>query len=861
MRDYLISHALQNAWCSPSQDLQVILKPKRISKPEGVHTTVTNMWGTLPLPTNDRYHVYQIGQIHPSLLGLVSRRKVWMTLSEMMGVENLIADLYTDSGVMLPRFESWVIFTEDRTLILAVKAQPRIANLKTEPVYLRLYSNTFFSSDRADSVTHYIECQGIRVQSEDQALQFQRRMQNTRQRSIGVTNVYVDGVFVHDFLPSMVQPGTLIEYVYDSTVKAVLDFPISALETFDSLRDLKRKYLLTYAGEQVGGEIIDYRDDCDLHLIKTAVVNNKLTWDGVLFHKNLNDTFRNVTHRDYAVAVSTVNAYIGARPGWTDTNELTLRLHIRQGGYARPLIDEHHRIKELYRLPFSIRKMAMVGTEASVAVWHAASLENSDYVKLMDAYSQEVTYPMVQSGYGYNAMTRVLAESPIPVEFVHGRRQITVPPALQNNSTMYEYDANGKLLGYFQHTAGVEYAPQLPQTTLIEGIVGLGKFKIGTEFNFAQTVMEPGVDYRFYAAPIREGVVQFDEWMDVTGDDDFYTVDNDGRASWVVSGVDYFWAVKTDKDFLAYDVTLSPTNGLLKFTMDGLANASNSPQGVCWIPPGKIELFLNGFALIENLDYFAQGLSFVITNKKYLVLGNTQKLTVRATGFCKTDLTREAPNEAGFVRYGQLSNNTRFNTRNDKVMRLVVEGRTFHRDSVLFTEDDGSLYMENVPNGAPYSLDDVIVPLRDLASGETTYTLRAQSLTVDLAVEDYLTLKLPEPPETNPDGIVDKYPIYSPFSSTVMHDMINGVISMDQFKGQYSEMDVRSHLEAYEYLLDFDPCMKTIDLDHVSIHPHNLIVETVLDIYQYNFLNRAIKTYLLDRVDITRFVKLKPGYI
>lgn len=861
MRDYLIRHALQNAWCSPNQDLQVILRPKRITKPEGVHTSVTCMWGTLPLPTNDTYHVYQIGQIHPTLLGLFPRRKVWMTLSEMMGAENLIADLYVQNGKMLPRFESWVMYTEDRVVLLAVKAQSRVANLKTEPVYLRLYSNNYFSSDRADPTLNFIECGGIRMNTVEQGLLFQRRIHDSRRRPIGITNVYVDGVFVHDFIPQNLPLGASLEYVYDSTVKAVLDFPISQLETFDSLRDLKGKYLLTYDGPQVGGEIIDYRDDVDVYLIKTGVQNTKPVWDGVLFHKNQNDAFRNVTHRDYSIAVPYIAGYTGARPGWTDIQQLTVRLHLRHSGWSRPLIDEHHRIKELYRLPFNLRKMAMVGIDSTVDVWKAASLENSDYVKLMDSYSSQVSHAMVQSAYGYNALGRVLAESPLQVEFVHGRRQVTLPPALQVNSTMYEYDATGKLLGYFQHTAGVEYSPQLAETTLVEGVVGLGKFKIGTEFQYAQTVMEPGVSYRFYAAPIRNGEVAYDEWADVTGNTAFYVVADGNRASWVVNSADYAWAVKNDKDFLAYDINLAPTNGLLKFTIDGLATYPNPPQGVCWIPPGKIELWLNGRALIENLDYFAKGLQFVITNKKYLVEGTTQKVTVRATGFCKSDMTREAPNEAGFVRYGQLSRNNRFNTRDDKVMRFVVDGRTFHRDSVLFTEDDGTLTMANVANGVPYLLDDVYIPMRETASGETTDTLRGAALVVDQAVEDYLTVKLPEPPKTNPDAILDKYPIYSPFASTVMHDLINGVISMDQFKGQYSEQDVRDHLAAYTYILEFDPSFKTIDHEHVAIHPHNLNVETVLDIYQYNFLNRAIKTFLNDKVDITRFVRLKPGYI
>ncbi len=861
MRDYLVNHALRSAWCSPRQDLQVIFRPKRISKPNGVRGMVTHMWGTLPLPTADTFHVYQIGQIHPSLLGLFPRRKVWMTLAEMMGKENLIADVYTNGGLMLPRFDTWVVITEERTVILAVKAQPRIANLKTEPVFVRLYSNTYFSSDRADSEFNFIECHGIRVSSVEQALLFQRRLRDARSRERGLTTLYVNGVFVHDFIPQQLNIGDTVEYVYDSTVKRVLDFPISSLDTFDSLLDLKGKYLLHYEGPQVGGDIIDYRDDIDVYLIKTGTRNGKTAWDGVYFHKNQNDALRMVTHRDYSVAVPYVHAYVGTRPGWTDAQQLTLRLHIRHSGWSRPLIDEHHRIKELYRMSDYHIRQAMLGIDANVAVWHAQNLENSFYPKIMDAYSEEVTFEMVQSAYGYNALTRLVADSPLIVQNVNGRRQVDLPPLLQNNSTIYEYDADGKLLGFFQHTAGVEYTPQLPQTQLVEGIVGLGKFKIGTKFRQRQTLMEPGVNYRFYAAPIRNGVIQFDEWADVTGNGEFYSVDGSGRAVWLVDFDDYAVAVKNDKDFLAYELTLAPVNGLLKFTIDGTLNYPDSVQGVCGIPPGRIELWLNGRALIENLDYFVKGLQIVIVNKKFLVSGNQQKITVRATGFCRSDLTREPPKEAGFVRYGQLSRNGRYNVRDDKIIRVVVDGRTMHRSVLRFVENDGSIWMDGVPNGVPYLIDDVVVPLRNLANGEDTYSYRQKSLLVDQAIEDYLTLKLPEPPKTTPDPIPDKYPIYSPFASVIMHDMLRGVISMDEFKGQYSEQDLYDTLRPYMYLLDFDPTQKSIDLEHVSIHPHNLNVETVLDIYQYRFLERAIKTFLHDRVDITRFVSLKPGYI
>lgn len=860
MFDYLVDHARLNAWCSPNQDLQVILKPKRISNPRGVFNKTPHLWGSIPLPTQqDRYHLYQVGQLHPSLLGLFPGRKVWHSLAYVMGLESLFADVYVNNGKHLSRAETWVLVTDEQNLLIAVKDQPRIAILKTEPLYVRLYSNAFFSSDRADGVVHKIECKARRWTTIEDAALFKQDYQE-HQALHGHTFLYINGVYVHNFTPGGLQPGDMMEFVYDSTVKAVIDFPLDELPTFDSILDTKHKYLLHYPGPQVGGEIIDYRDDVDVYLIKKAVVGAQTRWDGLYFHKNQNDAFRMVTHRDYSATVSYAQGYVGQVAGWDTIDQLTFRIFLRHSGFARPLINEHHRIKELYKLDEMDIGQAMVGVDATVDVWKAENLENSRYVRMMSLDWTEINNDLVQYGYGYNAIAKLIAEAPLPVEDFHGQRQITLPYGLTYDSTMFEYDSQGRLLEYHRHVAGPEYYPVNPNTAIVEGIVGSGSESISATFGSATSILNPAYNYRYYLAPIVGGVVQHDSWEDVTGDTSKYSMIGN-TLYWGVNPIFFATCVKSDKDFLAYDLTLSPENGLLKFSIDGTATyPSGSARGVMYIPVGKLDLWLNGRALIENLDYFVTWPEVVIVNKAYLVPGATQEITVRATGFCNSDMTRTVDDEAGFVKYGLLSRNDRFDLRDDKVMRIIVGGATIMRNALLFSEDDDGLYMENIPNGTPYIIEDLVVPLRNLTE-EDTYSLRALSLSVDQAVSDYLTLKLPESDPVDPDVIVDKYSIYSPFASTVMHDLINGVIDLTDFKGQYSNMDVQTFLSGYAYLLAYDPTQKSIDLDYVSIHPHNLLVETVLDIYQYNFLARAIKVFLDDKVDITRFVSIKPGLI
>jgi hypothetical protein len=862
MYDFLVDHALKNVWCTPRQDLQAILKLARISSPLGVTGSSPLAWGQVAMPTpNDKYHVYQIGQVFPALLGLFPEQRVWHRLSTVMHLQNLVADVYTIGGLHLPRFETWVLVGTDRSIIVAVRDQPTIAPLKTEPVYLRLYSNAYFSSIRHEATNDQIYCRGLRMDSVNNGLLFQNQY-HLWQAKPGHTQLFVNGVLKQDFIPQQQAIGDTLEFVYDSTVKNVIDFPIAGLPTFDSIKDAKRKYLLHYAGSEVGGDSIDYRDDLDVYLIKKGTASNGApTLTGLYYHKNQNDALRQVTHRDYAVTVPYVNAYLPGAPGWTDVQQLHLRLIIRKAGYLRPLVNEAHRIRELYKLGEYDLAMALTGVESSVPVWQAPSLENSSYIGLMDGSFGQITRDLVEQAYGYNAISKLVGDSPLPVQVVNGRRQISVPYGLQAYSTMYEYDADGYLLGYYQHTLGAEYTPINAAATLIEGVVGIGSFKLGTVFGQNNVPIDPTNNYRYYIAPINHGVLDNTAWQDVTGDATKYQLVN-GVVVWMVDQSVWATAVKSDLTFLAYDLTLDPSDNVLQFSIDAEATyPAGSAQGVMYIPFDRLDLWLNGKSLIENVDFYVAWPKVVIVNKKYLVDGLTQQITIRGTGFCNADMTRTPQVDAGFVKYGMLSRNNRYDVRDDKVTRIVVDGAVYEASDLVFGEDGVSIGVSDVANGVPYLIEYPVVPLRGVTNTDT-YTLRAAALVIDKSISDYLTLKLPEPVETLPDQIQDKYPVYSPFCSKIMYDMINGVLDIAPFRtAYYSDKQVLDYLKDYTYLLDYDPCRRGVDLDHIAIHPHNLNVETQLDGYQYNFLNRTIKVYLDNQVDITRFVSIKPDWL
>jgi hypothetical protein len=861
--DYLVRHALKNVWCSPRQDLQVIYTPRRISNPRGERVSINHLWGSVMLPTNtDVYHVYQIGQYAPHLVGLKAERGVWHHVPTMMHDEELIVDIYTSNGVNVARLYTWIMITPDKDILVAVRDQPQVVNLRTTPIHVRLYSNSFFSSVRSDDFQHQIYSWGRRCLTPAHQLEVQRAYHEYMLKR-GHTWLYVNGIYRDDYTPSMFVSGDIVEFVYDSTVKAVKEWKVKDLDYFDSARDNKRKYFLHYAGDQVGGQIIDYQDDIDVFLIKRRASNNA-RFDGLYYHKNNvdGDAMRMVTHRDYSIVVDYVVSLQQSRvTQWPTVEDLSVQLFIREGGYARPLVFEHHRIQELYKLKEPDLYQAMVGVDSSVHWWKANELENSLYVKIMGMNPHVITNDVVRDAYGYNAIAKLIGDTPKYVVDINGRKVVPMPYGLQVDSTVYELDANGLLIAPYVHRAGVEYTPFNASCRSIEAIGGIGGGRLDLSLAMDDVVLQPNASYRFYVAPILHDVIQWNDWEDVTGDETKYTI-IDGKIKWLVDPRFFYTAVKSDTMFLSYELNLAPDNGLLRFSVNGQYTEKGVVKsGIMYIPPGRLDIWLNSHALIEGLDYYVQWPQVVICNKEFLVDGKAQKLRIRGTGFCNPDMSLVQPKEVGFVKYGKLSHNSRFDLRDDRVIRLVVRGGTYNRDKLLFNEDTPDLWMDNVPNGSPYTMEDLVVPLRGIVNGDT-YELMERSREVDAAVSAYLTQYLPEPVPENPDPIPERYTIYSPFASTVMYDLLNGRLSYQQFMGQYSDQKLREFLASYEWLLDYDPCIRdNVDLRYVCVHPHDRTVTFDLNIYQYNMLRRAIRIFLNDKVDISHFVRIKDSYV
>lgn len=863
MENFLIKHAIDNVWCNPDQDNQLIFKAFRITKLLGELNRFKLMHRQVELPTQGKfYHVYQIGQLHPKVLGLFSQQpdwtqEQWISFKDASNTLKLIISIYTAKGATIPLFKSYYMFTKERDLIFAVEIDNRIkADLDFEDLYFRFYTNAYYQSTRSDANDDYIYVQGQVVFDTNEILSLQQTYLTYSQKP-GYTYVFKNGYLVNKVDLFTIQPNDVVELIYDSSVKRLVEFKITDLLTFNSELDDKYKYLLHPPKD--GEAVINYQDDIDIFIsYKDASLRTK----GFYYHRNNPDSHRMVTHRDYSIVPDYVE-YIGSSLIETlsqtmDVRDLYVQVIVKKSGYDRPLIFDNNRIFELYKLTDEKIIQAMVGLNATVAEWKAETLENSAYTALMRDDFTGVTIEDIQSAYGYNGLSKVVGDTPMRTYNRGTLKQIDVPIGLYENSTAYEYDNQGKLLGWYPHLSGSDYECANNNAQYVEMISGRGSHRPEVTYGTDQIDLPIINNYRVYMTFVSGNVIS-PNWTDITGTN-LYHVENN-KLIWNGHYTGQYLMVRSDKTFLAYDLELDHVAGTYYFTLteEVVSDLRNGEQ-VLQFPLGELDIFLNDKPAIKGLDYIVKFPKVYIVNKGFLkqpVVSEKLKVHVRFTGFCNRELEMDEIDDYGFVEHGFLSNNDRYDIRDDKVLRITLNGAFKDRQDIQFSEEHDGISIINSLNGQPYQIKDIIVPLKQLVN-ENTYSLREKSLLIDKHISDYMTIKLPQPDRNAVSSIYQRYVLVSPFFCHLIFDMATGQFDSEQLLQNLSDSILIEICKPYEFLLDFDPINESnqIDMNYVEIHPHSLNTVIPLTIYQYRFLLRVVKIYGNDRIDIASFVSI-----
>lgn len=859
MASFFTQHAIDNVWCNPDQDSQYCIAGHRVTPDYGVQGRVSIFRREIVLPINRKlYHVYNIGHIYPALAALLQKRRnwapeVWTRIDSYMNEESIYIELLTQNGVQLPRSKAWYMFTNENALIYAIEIDKRIpVDLNVEKVFFRLYDNAYFQSDfKPDNVKDFIYTASKDVKAVADLVTI-RNDYLDKSADPGLSTIWKNGTLISDINAATVSFGDHVEFVHDTSFKRRIVFPLSSLETFSSTLDREFKYLVHYQG--VSDNYIDYIDDLEFEV---SYLDDHGRWRGRSYPALVEMSKRMVTHRDYSVPVDFVtyicdqimNSDAGAPRNY---NQYRLHLKIRKAGYIRPLVHENSRILELYKLPERTIVSVMTGMLSTIPQWHAAALEESMYVKIMGLKRKDITTEIVQEAYGYNAMSKAFADSPIKLKKSGTSYQCNLPYGLSFKATIYEYDENGHLLGHYRKNSGALYIAQNSKARLIEGIVGFGQLAHSVQYGTDEVDIPLDRPYRVYMSFLENGESN-GRWEDITGTSR-YRVEN-GKLVWNDTQYGQVVCVKSDENHYSGDYDLQFVGGVLSIDLVERVDwfGENRLQPIPF-PGGDLDVILHGRSLIKGLDYKVEWPKIIINNRNFVndaASGVEQKIHVRMTGFCDKEMKLRQIEDFGFIEHGLLSENDRYDIRDDKPLRISVGGSVKHRDDLLFAESGYGEDLLNVKNGTPYQIKDSVISMSGLANGENTYSLREKSKVIDKAVAEFMTSWLPYRKREDFLAIPNKYRLVSPFFSRIIYLALS-VYTNDQVNSALTDQQVRDLVAPHIWLLDYDPLRdeNMPDDRYVEVIPHFYNHSPSVNIYKYRFLDRVKRIFGNNRIDI-----------
>ncbi len=844
MNDWLVQHAYNNVWCHPASDRRRISKPGRVSKLAGERWGMQVSGYSIRLPEGQNYHVFQIGSFTPQSVGLGKLKNKWVRMDIVAASYDVVINLYNLSGRLFPLSKAYIRLIDSNLILIATENNSNLIDFATDALYVYFYDGNARYVDNSDSlydnvvIPRYVATTGHRTLI----------MQDYNYLSTlgGAVVLQINGELLRDPTIDDLEVYTNSELYHDTLIYDVMDFSVGDLRTFTSIVDSKLKYLIHLPKQE---DTIKYFND-----LRIELYNGK--W-GRYVSVNLSSDLRQLTHNDYSLATTKITN-IATAMGWGNISELTLRIYFRKSGWDRPLIFESSKITYLYKLDDQGIIDAMTGSNSTVPEWQAASLETAAYVRLMSSPPDKILNQLCTDAYGYNGIAINAADTPQRTTVSGSTSVVDLPDLLAIKSTIYEYTTDGVLLSSHKHSASSTsgYTCVNADAGIVEAIANWGDDEIDIVYDSADgDIIDVSHNYRFYEIVLKSGV-RTDEWYDITGDGSKYIIDELTNAiTWLIDRTRRMPVVWSDKSFLSYSFDCDMSEGIAEFSITHYDSNYDGYYPLL-MPPETLELWIEGYSLIEGLDYFINWPKVVICNKGYLNNGVNllnPRIFVRARGLASELRTYKN----GYVIEGLLSDNSAFDVRRDKVVRVTLGGKLKLRDELEFREDE-SIGVDTSLNGLPYSVSDPSVPLSTLID-VNTYDIRDVARDIDDRVEQYLTNFYDIGSTVIHNAIDNKHRLFSPIMYKVLSDLMSGILLpvIDPTLNYLSTSEFDILMEPYIYLLDSEPTRQGVDLRYAVVEPHPLITTIEVEPLHYSIIEKINDRYLANCVVINKLINIK----
>lgn len=853
MDTLLTKDAVSEVWCTPGMDQQLSLALVRLTEDKGVRGYLNLGWESVNAPDQMNYwHFFFIGSIPRDELGLTQPIGIdrWHNLDDLMVDNATIFNVYHSNSTEINLAACHVHLSENRGFMLAVRTSE--VDLDAGNVHLRVYQNRYFETPRVPTYGKKVEVDFFKGGENTDLAAFIAKHEAYKNEPHGLATATYNGLTHSSINSADVDRFTLIDSVFDASIVETFEVKLSELRPFFSKKDKANKFLIHPTLKD--RTTIRYYDDTEWYVVSKQGLKTG-EWKGVRLPRFIGTELRQLTHVDFSFNASVLNRYKDAFFGDHTLDEVSLLIHFRRSGYRRPLKFVAEKIKALYRLPDNLIEEALLGINSNVDFWKAENLEDSEYVKLMSADFEDINAKFVADTYGYNGVCKTLFGTPLDTPVANGTL-LELPSGYLRDSVVTEYDGDGNLLKCLQKTLGAYYRPSSNKTSFVELIVGESGYRMYQHWDEKSFTLNTRFNYRFYTAV--RGDAGPTRWTDVT-DGALYTLTGN-TVKWNVDYSIYHTFVITDNTPWYFTDNLTEDNGLLSVDLE--VNVAKPTENDEWVsmgvPFGYCRVWVNGKALIQNLDYVIKDSKLVVINKRYLYKGSVQDtITILGYGHCTKDLMPQALPDIQFVKWHRLSFNGRYDYRDDWLTRYTVGGSVYQHDELSFAEDGTAVVGKAaLANGLPYTAEQVHPAIHNPISMKV-FAAKVAADARDKKVMDYLTEKLPVPDPDRPNAILEKHNVFSPYLSKILSDLKEGRWIIPETR--LTDEILLKYLLPYEWLLPYDPSRLNVNFSYIHIHPHAGANVVTVSKRIFDVLERVVGLKLDNKVDLTPFIGIEKG--
>lgn len=561
---------------------------------------------------------------------------------------------------------------------------------------------------------------------------------------------------------------------------------------------------------------------------------------GVLGHRLNNHSIESVTHNDFSVARTTIQSLSNS----LGASNVKIRVYVRLATNPNYLRSDVNRMKDLYSLSDDTIVDQLMGRAIpGIEEWNAANLEQSPFINLLYKFTGFVSDTIVEEfsdSVGYYDLVSTLGQQMRFYTYKGSQVQIVKPARLFGYECTAVVYADGRkvpegeyeLSNYSDRTFTLGFTANSSVTVGSRIGIYICEYDLREIIPFNPTSLAPSIilendDYDLFE------ITTFNELSQVynkTTDKGYKRIPLSSAEYEITSNPDGTFTYTSKTQNLNKSIYCVPKYGMQNaiYDISNLVNntevivvdieiTNNINQFIPLIGYKTIEVYLNGYRLIDGLDYeikpylgpgneILQNV-IVLSNSDYLNLdgsANILELTSHGDKVISEDKGYSFDNHLHRTALPMLYSPSSSRT----FVKGLLQETVYENGNVLTTDS-------NVPNGAPYLHQHMLSYGADKLTKNIS---TVEELNLRGRIEHVLGIEPPQFPEVL--VVNELHALYSPFLAKIVSDVGNGVFTVvdeprnDMFLKQFSP---------YKHLLDRDPTIgpnPLIDRRFITLAAH-----------------------------------------